>query len=49
MDIQQFVQDASTTGKSKLDKGFIIESDKPIFMSNVRLNSGSTYRHKQEH
>ena len=35
----EFVQDATTTGKVNSDKGFIIEADKPIYVS-VRLNAG---------
>ena len=35
----EFVQDATTTGEVNSDKGFIIESDSPIYVS-IRLNAG---------
>ena len=37
----EFVQDATTTGKVNSDKGFIIEADRPIYVS-VRLNAGGS-------
>ena len=35
----EFVQDATTTGQVNSDKGFIIEADRPIYVS-IRLNAG---------
>ena len=37
----EFVQDATTTGQVNSDKGFIIEADRPIYVS-VRLNAGGS-------
>ncbi|NDB80241.1 gliding motility protein, partial [archaeon] len=36
-----FVQDATTTGQVNSNKGFIIESDNPIYVS-IRLNAGGS-------
>ena len=36
-----FVQDATTTGQANSDKGFIIESDSPVYVS-IRLNAGGS-------
>lgn len=37
----EFVQDATTTGQVNSDKGFIIESDSPVYVS-IRLNAGGS-------
>ena len=37
----EFVQDATTTGQANSDKGFIIESDSPVYVS-IRLNAGGS-------
>jgi len=37
----EFVQNATTTGQVNSDKGFIIEADRPVYVS-VRLNAGGS-------
>ena len=37
----EFIQDATTTGQVNSDKGFIIESDSPVYVS-IRLNAGGS-------